>query len=160
MKTVDYPAVKLYLDEAERALRQGLYFSCIAVCGILSELMARELASDERSRFADVLNRLLKDGKISGKQFHRFDSIRLIRNRYVHLNLRKEIETSFMGMAREEENGNMTFLSELVYNSDDPEAEAIRLHKLCAEKDAEKMLRMLKELFSELNIPNRSSARD
>lgn len=152
IKALEYPLVRLYFDEAEKALSQGLHISCIAVSGILTELMARELASDERSNLVDVLKKLFKDKKISPKQFEWFNTIRLVRNRYIHINIGKEIETSFMGMVKEEPNGSMTFLKELIVGSDDPETEAIKLHKLCAESDACEVSMTLEKLIDALNL--------
>ncbi len=43
MRALEYSVVRLYFGEAKKALHQGLYVSCIAVSGMLAELMAREL---------------------------------------------------------------------------------------------------------------------
>jgi len=153
MKAIEYPIVKLYLDEARKAFNECLYLSCIAVCGITSEIMIREKAADmkERENISRILKTLLKRGKISEKQFIVFEKIREIRNRYVHLNLGTNAEASFYGGVVEE-NGTATFVVEYIRQADDPESELLKFHRLFAETDSKEMLRLVEETLSELEI--------
>lgn len=153
MKAIEYPIVELYLDEAKKALNEKLFLPCIATCGIISEMMIRERAGDykEKENISRILKGLLRRGEISEKQFCVFEDIREIRNRYIHLNLATEAEASFQGWAVEY-NGVTTLTSEQIRQSEDPELELIKFHRLVAEIDAKNILRLIEAVLSELII--------
>ena len=117
-------------------------------------MMIKERAGDfnEKENISRILKGLLKRGEISEKQFFMFENIREIRNRYIHLNLATEAEASFQGWAVEY-NGIATLTSEQIRQSEEPESELIKFHRLVAEIDATNILRLIKMALSELIIP-------
>lgn len=153
MKAIEYPIVELYLGEAKKALNEKLFLPCIAVCGIISEMMIRERAGDfkEKEYISRILRGLFKSGEISEEQFLIFENIRKIRNRYIHLDLGAEAEASFQGWVVEDDS-IATLVSEQIRQSEDPESELIKFHRLVAEIDAKNILRLLEVALSDLTI--------
>jgi len=151
MKAIDYQVVKLYLQEVEKCLENELYLSCIAVCGIISELMVREFCGGSKLPLSKLLKKLHDDEKISEDLYTVLDTIREIRNKYIHLNLGKEIKSVFDGLAIIE-NGIVTFSSEFVRNAENPEEELIFFHRLNLIGSAERMFDLTKEALQTLQI--------
>lgn len=152
-KAHELPIVRFYIQEARKVYDSGLYLSCILLCGVLAELIARELETEKSKRtFHGVLRELLRAKIITRDEYVKLDSIRKIRNRYVHLDLGSEYESSFHGLAFEDRNGIVTLFREIVDDADYPETALLKLHEVSAEFDAKEILSNLEGLVGNLKI--------
>jgi len=111
MRASEIPGVLAYMAEAKRALRSDMYLACILICGTLSEMVLREMASDYKNRIYKIINSLNKTGAITVEQCNNFHDIRKIRNKYAHLDFKENWEKVSEGIAFERD-GIITFLEE------------------------------------------------
>ena len=111
MRATEIPGVLAYLAEAKRALRSEMYLACILICGTISEMVLREIASDYESKISQVIDTLGKEGAIIDEHRSKFHNIRKIRNKYAHMDFKKNWGKPPEGIAFERE-GVITFLEE------------------------------------------------
>ena len=108
------PLIEHYKTEISNLAEQHNELALILVCGVLSELIAREIAGNERGGYEKLLIHLVRDKKITNKQYILFEEVRETRNRYVHISSSKVLESRGLGVI--DDNGIVTFLEEAVYN--------------------------------------------
>lgn len=145
IKPLEYPIVTYYLDEIEKT-KKHFSLSVVLLAGTLSELIIRELSNDSGSPYAGLLKRILKRKLIGDNQFKICDEIKLIRNRYVHVNIGKMIK-KWHGLAVIDKDGLATFSKEVVLSSVEPEKEIPNFYSIHLKADSERILFLLKALL-------------
>lgn len=141
MRASEIPGILAYMGEAKRALRSDMYLACVLICGALSELVLREMASDHKTRIKQIIDMLHKSGAITEEQRRSFHTIRRIRNKYVHLDYRENWVKPPEGIAFERD-GIITFLEEALAEQASIDNEIFLKHWAHSAMDANEIYRL------------------
>ncbi len=152
MRASELPGVLAYMAEAKRALRSDMYLACILICGTISEMILREMASDYKTRINEIIDSLNKTGAITVEQRNNFQHIRKIRNKYAHLDFKENWVKTSEGIVFERE-GIITFLEEALEEQTSIHNRVFVKHWAHSALDAQEIYRLTsKTLFSITDI--------
>ena len=130
MQLNEYPVITYYLEQAESMLKNEFYLGLLLVSSTLTELVTREFAGDSgQENYARLLEKLLSKNRISNDQYEILDRIRIIRNRYIHLNVGNLIQR-FAGLGIIDEKGVVTFLNETIDTMNCARTDVLNFFKL------------------------------
>ena len=146
MKPLEYPLVRYYLDEIKN-IEKHSPLAVVLFAGTLAELIMREIDNNAKIGYSKYLKELLKRKIIDEKQYKISNEIRNIRNRYVHINVKKMLK-EWDGISIVDDDGIVTFVNEIILGSKNPENEIPRFYSIYLENDSKKILSLLKLLIN------------
>lgn len=144
MHISNYPFVITFREEIDKLYQNGNKLSLIIVCGVCSELIAREIGNNEKIGYESMLNKLLEKNVITNQQYDLLNKIREIRNKYIHFSSSKIFESD--GLVEEKQNGLLNFIEENV-NDQLSEENLVELYSTKLKYDSDEIYRLLSNLL-------------
>lgn len=141
------PLISLFAEEIESAQLEEKYLTTIILVGACSELILREIADVPRKNsYSETINKARKSHRITSRQEELFRDIKLLRDKYVHIDANRIIKLNLENGVFVEIDGLLDHINEPIYAAGNND-ELKEAFKLTVSMDANAISNLFNKLY-------------